>query len=93
MCSSSHKVSIFGFCNPHFHKTLREIFDSFLILVYPHPYINSQGSVHLVQHNLLNMGILFQYMPCHKNQSGLAPMYGMVSSRTNPHSEIMQPWW
>ena len=29
----------------------------------------------------------------HRTRSGLVPMYGMVSSRTNPHSVIMQSWW
>ena len=27
------------------------------------------------------------------NQSGLAPTYDVVSSRTNQYYEIMQSWW
>ena len=41
-------------------------YDSFLILLYPHLYINIEDSVYSGQFNLMNMDILFQYMPCHK---------------------------
>ena len=62
MYSPNHKVSSFGFGN---------IYDSVLILLHPHLYINSQDYVHLVQYNLLNMSILFQYMCCHNTNMTL----------------------
>ena len=36
----------------------------------------SQDSVHLVQYNLLNMGILFQYMPCQNTNMTLTGIIG-----------------
>ena len=37
-------------------------YDSVLILLHPNLYVNSKDSVHLVHYNLLNMGILSQYI-------------------------------
>ena len=59
--------------------------------MYPHLYINSQDSANFVQFNLLNLGILFQYMPWHNTNMTLNGWtfpdvwHGFV--------ETMQSWW
>ena len=73
MCIPNHKVGKFGFCKPHLHKALLEIFMILCILIFI-LYMNSQDAVHLVQYNLLNMDHLFQYMPCHKTNMTLTSL-------------------
>ena len=45
-------------------------------LYYHYLDINSQDSAHLIQYNILNMGFLFQYMPCHITNMTLTGIIG-----------------
>ena len=57
--SPSQNISIFGFCNIQ-HETLSKIFMTVVLtLLHPHLYVSNPDSVHLVQYNLLKMGILY----------------------------------